>query len=226
MFTHQDPEVWADLALVLWAAGLQVRAAWTIATETDAGGIKEGQLCARYSDPGAAQAPGRRARRPERHLSRCAGGGAPAGRRRCWRSTPRTTPTSATPTTSSPPTPPPLRVLTAYSSIGEIDVERELRRTRAKGEISPVTTLIERAVRIASDELVPAGLDATIWRKLGPRSGSTSKGSPWRRGATAAKASTRSWPAATVPPTTGRCWPAASANKVRSRRPPSSRPAT
>ncbi|MGH2388283.1 MAG: DNA methylase, partial [Chloroflexota bacterium] len=30
------------------------------------------------------------------------------------------------------------------------------------------TTLIERAVRIASDELVPAGLDAAIWRKLGP----------------------------------------------------------
>ncbi|MGH2345700.1 MAG: DNA methylase, partial [Chloroflexota bacterium] len=61
-----------------------------------------------------------------------------------------------------------LRVLTSYAGIGEIDVERELGRTRPKGEMSPVTTLIERAVRIASDELVPAGLDTTIWRKLGP----------------------------------------------------------
>jgi hypothetical protein len=61
-----------------------------------------------------------------------------------------------------------LRVLTSYSAIGEIDVERELRRTRAKGENSPVTGLIQRAVRIASDELFPTGLEETIWRKLGP----------------------------------------------------------
>lgn len=35
MFTHQDAGVWADLALILWAAGLRVTAAWCIATETD-----------------------------------------------------------------------------------------------------------------------------------------------------------------------------------------------
>ena len=42
MFTHTDAEVWADLALILWAAGLRVTAAWTIATETDASGLKQG----------------------------------------------------------------------------------------------------------------------------------------------------------------------------------------
>ncbi|MDD2765362.1 MAG: DUF1156 domain-containing protein [Opitutaceae bacterium] len=41
MFTHQDPEVWADLALILWAAGLRVSAAWVISTETESG-LKEG----------------------------------------------------------------------------------------------------------------------------------------------------------------------------------------
>lgn len=41
MFTHQDPEVWADLALIMWAAGLEVTAAWTISTETTSG-LKEG----------------------------------------------------------------------------------------------------------------------------------------------------------------------------------------
>lgn len=41
MFTHQDPEVWADLALIMWAAGLEVTAAWTISTETSSG-LKEG----------------------------------------------------------------------------------------------------------------------------------------------------------------------------------------
>jgi hypothetical protein len=61
-----------------------------------------------------------------------------------------------------------LRVITSYATIGDIDVERELHRARAKDETSPVTTLIPRAVRIASDELVPNGLDAAIWRKLSP----------------------------------------------------------
>ena len=41
MFTHQDASVWADLTLILWAAGLRVTAAWTIATETPFG-VKEG----------------------------------------------------------------------------------------------------------------------------------------------------------------------------------------
>ena len=41
MFTHQDAAVWADLAVILWAAGLRVTAAWTIATETESA-LKEG----------------------------------------------------------------------------------------------------------------------------------------------------------------------------------------
>jgi putative DNA methylase len=41
MFTHQDAALWADLALILWAAGLRVTAAWTVATETPFG-VKEG----------------------------------------------------------------------------------------------------------------------------------------------------------------------------------------
>ena len=40
MFTHQDVSVWADLALIVWSAGLQVVAAWNIATETEASGLK------------------------------------------------------------------------------------------------------------------------------------------------------------------------------------------
>ncbi|MFO0552792.1 MAG: hypothetical protein U0271_30655 [Polyangiaceae bacterium] len=43
-FTHQNPSVWADLGMILWAAGLRVTAAWTVATETPAAGIKRGNL--------------------------------------------------------------------------------------------------------------------------------------------------------------------------------------
>jgi putative DNA methylase len=42
MFTHKDTEVWEDLALIMWSAGLQVKQVWSIATETGAGGIKKG----------------------------------------------------------------------------------------------------------------------------------------------------------------------------------------
>lgn len=42
MFTHQDPSVWADLGMILWAAQLRVSAAWTIATETPTSGRKKG----------------------------------------------------------------------------------------------------------------------------------------------------------------------------------------
>jgi adenine-specific DNA methylase len=42
MFTHQNPAVWADLGMILWAAGLKATAAWTISTETEASGIKQG----------------------------------------------------------------------------------------------------------------------------------------------------------------------------------------
>jgi putative DNA methylase len=41
MFTHQDASVWADLALILWASGQRVTAAWTIGTETESA-LKEG----------------------------------------------------------------------------------------------------------------------------------------------------------------------------------------
>ena len=42
MFTHSDVGVWANLALILWSSGLQVTAAWNIATETESGGLKDG----------------------------------------------------------------------------------------------------------------------------------------------------------------------------------------
>jgi putative DNA methylase len=42
MFTHKNTEVWEDLALIMWAAGLQVKQVWSIATETPGAGIRVG----------------------------------------------------------------------------------------------------------------------------------------------------------------------------------------
>lgn len=35
MFTHQSGNIWADMANIIWASGLQVTAAWYVVTETD-----------------------------------------------------------------------------------------------------------------------------------------------------------------------------------------------
>jgi hypothetical protein len=60
-----------------------------------------------------------------------------------------------------------LRVMTGYTAIAEVDVDRELNRERRRRESpSPLATLIERAVKIASDYLVPDGLGRGVWRRL------------------------------------------------------------
>ncbi|MEZ6088215.1 MAG: hypothetical protein R3C05_09370 [Pirellulaceae bacterium] len=35
MFTHQSGSIWADMANIVWASGLQVTAAWYVVTETE-----------------------------------------------------------------------------------------------------------------------------------------------------------------------------------------------
>lgn len=42
MFTHKDTDVWEDLALIMWAAGLQVKQVWSVSTETPGAGIRVG----------------------------------------------------------------------------------------------------------------------------------------------------------------------------------------
>ena len=41
MFTHQSGAIWADMANIVWASGLQVTAAWYVVTETESA-IREG----------------------------------------------------------------------------------------------------------------------------------------------------------------------------------------
>jgi hypothetical protein len=42
MFTHKDTDVWEDLALIMWAAGLQVKQVWSVLTETPGAGMRVG----------------------------------------------------------------------------------------------------------------------------------------------------------------------------------------
>lgn len=167
MFTHQDASVWADLALILWASGLRVTAAWTIQTETDAGGIKKGNYVQgtvlmvlrkqTSSDIGflsdiqvEVEIGVKQQIDFMRQLDE------------------QEDPNFGDADYQLAAYAAALRVLTGYQRIGDIDVEYELNKERKSGEESEIEKIIESAVQVAMDYLVPTGLDDKYWRKLQP----------------------------------------------------------
>ena len=167
MFTHQDASVWADLALIMWAAGLRVTAAWTIATETDSA-LKKGnyvqgtvllvlrkrtsdataftdQLKVQIEDEVTAQLDAML------HLDED-----------------EDEPSFGDTDYQLAAYAAALRVLTQYSSIEEWDIERELSRSRTSSEPSPIEAIIDEAVQIANDHLIPEGFDSFLWKTLSP----------------------------------------------------------
>jgi putative DNA methylase len=167
MFTHQDASVWADLALILWASGLQVTAAWTIQTETPIGGIKKGNyvqgtvvmvLRKRITEQvgflGDIQAEVELEvkKQLEQMLSLDD------------KDQPNFEDTDYQLAAYAAA----LRVLTGYGRIEEINVHDYLQRERRKGEVNELEKLIVSAVQVAMDHLVPQGLDSRLWRTLRP----------------------------------------------------------
>ncbi|MGH9967262.1 MAG: anti-phage-associated DUF1156 domain-containing protein [Pyrinomonadaceae bacterium] len=163
MFTHQNTAVWADLALILWAAGLRVCSAWCIATETTSE-MKEGNyvqgtvlLILRKQtseDTAFLDEVYQEVEVEVRHQL-------DAMRYMDDVKNPNFGDTDYQLAAYAAA----LRVLTA-KKIEEIDVAYELTKTRKKGEKSPVEELIERAVKIACDHLVPNGIEAHVWKSL------------------------------------------------------------
>lgn len=166
MFTHQDPEVWADLTLVLWSAGLQVSAAWTIGTETGAVGIRHGNLVQgtvllvlrkRTADEHAIMADLYPDIRSEVEAQLAA----------MLALDSKDDPNFGDADYQLAAYAAALRVLTGYASVEGIDVQRELGAPRGK-ERSPIAKLIDQAVKIASDSLMPAGMQRPVWRTATP----------------------------------------------------------
>jgi hypothetical protein len=167
MFTHQDASVWADLALILWAAGLRVTAAWTVATETDSA-LKQGnyvqgtvllvlrkrtsdrtaftdQLKVQAEDEVRSQLDAMQALDEDEEE-----------------------PSFGDTDYQLAAYAAALRVLTQYGSVEEWDIERELSRSRSNGEQSPIEGIIEEAVQVAADHLIPQNFDSFQWKTLAP----------------------------------------------------------
>ncbi len=164
MFTHQNPAVWADLGMILWAAGLKATAAWTISTETEAVGIKKGNyvqgtvclvLRKRIADE-----PGfldevyplveDEVKRQIASMQALDAGDEPNFNDADYQLAAYAAA---------------LKVLTQYSNLDGKDVEHEVFAVRARSEKSDFQIVIERALGIACDTLVPRGLDHS-WREL------------------------------------------------------------
>ena len=166
MFTHQDAAVWADLTLILWAAGLRVTAAWTIATETESA-LKEGNyvqgtvlmvLCKQVSEEQVfldEVVPEVEAE-VERQLDSM------------LQLDDREDPNFSDADYQLAAYAAALRVLTKYRAIEDIDIRRQLARERTAGEENPIEAIIADAVRTASNFLVPSRLPDHLWRRLNP----------------------------------------------------------
>ncbi len=165
MFTHQDAAVWADLTMILWAAGLRVTAAWTIATETEASGIKKGN----YVQGTVLLVLRKRIITSPLFLDEISHRVEDEVRRQLdsmTRLEDASDPNFGDADYQLAAYAAALRVLTGQP-IEEIDPEKEILRERKPGEIGPVEALIRRAVKIACDHLIPRGLNSDLWKSLG-----------------------------------------------------------
>ena len=164
MFTHQSPGVWADLGMILWAAGLKATSAWTISTETDAGGIKKGNYV-----QGTVCLTLRKRLQPEpgflfdvfplvedevrlqiSSMQVLDEDGEPNFNDADYQLAAYAAA---------------LKVLTQYSTLDGKNVTDEVFAIRPKNEKSDFEQVIERAITIACDALIPKGLNES-WRDL------------------------------------------------------------
>ena len=167
MFTHQDAGVWADLALILWASGLRVTAAWCIATETSSA-LKEGNyvqgtvlLVLRKQTGNDTAFLDEIYPKVELEVKRQLDS--------MLALEDEEDPNFGDTDYQLAAYAAALRVLTQYQNIEDIDIAYELSKPKKKGsDKSEIEKIIDQAVVIACDYLVPKGFDGFVWKSLTP----------------------------------------------------------
>lgn len=167
MFTHSDTAVWAQLALIMWKAGLRVTAAWNIATETDASGLKDGN----YVKGTVLLVLRKRTGSDEAFLDEINADIKTEVVNQIesmQRLDDKEDPNFNDPDYVLAAYAASLKVLTSYNAIGEIDLDYELGLAINQPSRSKVVELIERAKKQAYDCIIPAGFDNFLWKELAP----------------------------------------------------------
>jgi putative DNA methylase len=170
MFTHQSGKLWADMANIVWASGLRVTAAWYVVTETDSA-LRDGAhvkgtvllvLRKRLGNDEITRddLAWELKAEVERQIADLTG----LNQRVKAKVRDENLFTDADFQMAGYAAA--LRVLTKYSSIDGKDMATEALRPRTKGQANFVDELIEFAVGIANEALVPHGISKEVWDSL------------------------------------------------------------
>ena len=165
MFTHSDPAVWAQLAVIMWKSGLKVTAAWNVATESDVGGIHSGNyvkgtvLLVLRKQTGGDFAfldeinADIRAEVKNQIASMQA-------------LDDKEEPNFADPDYVLAAYAASLKVLTSYATIEDLDLDYELNQAISNPSGSTIVSIIENAKKIAFDCVIPVEFSSFLWRDL------------------------------------------------------------
>ena len=170
MFTHQDGSIWADMANIVWASGLQVTAAWYVVTETD-NAMREGSyvkgtvllVCRKRKGIKKTTRDDLAWELQEEVESQVQ---ALTGLNQKAKGLYRDENVFEDADIQMAGYAAALRVLTRYAIIDGRDMTSEAIRPRVKGEITFVDGLIAFAVDTANQCLVPHGVEQRFWDKL------------------------------------------------------------
>jgi putative DNA methylase len=170
MFTHQSGSIWADMANIVWASGLQVTAAWYVVTETDSpmreGSYVKGTVLLVLRKRQGSQKTTRDDLAWELQEEVEAQVHALAGLNQNAKGLYRDENVFEDADIQMAGYAAALRVLTRYSVIDGRDMAAEAIRPRVRGETTFVDGLIAFAVDTANQCLVPHGLSEAHWDKL------------------------------------------------------------
>lgn len=167
MFTHSDSAVWAQLALIMWKAGLKVSAAWNIATETDASGLKDGN----YVKGTVLLVLRKQIGNDEAFLDEINSDIKAEVKNQIESMQAlddKEDPNFSDPDYVLAAYAASLKVLTSYKTIGELDLDYELDLAIHDPTKSQVVALIERAKKIAYDCIIPLNFENYLWKDLSP----------------------------------------------------------
>ena len=170
MFTHQSVSIWADMANIVWASGLQVTAAWYVVTETESA-LREGNnvkgtvllVCRKRLGIHKTSRDDLAWEIQEEVAAQIA---ALTGLNQEAKGLYRDENVFEDADIQMAGYAAALRVLTRYAIIDGRDMTAEAIRPRVKGETTFVDNLITFAVDTANQCLVPQGLPKTHWDKL------------------------------------------------------------
>lgn len=172
MFTHQSGSIWGDMANIVWAAGLQVTAAWYVVTETESA-LREGShvkgtvLLVLRKRQGSLKATRddlawEIQEEVEEQVKTLTGLSQKA---KGWYRDDNLFEDADLQMAGYAAA---LRVLTKYAVINGKDMAAEAVRPRIKGQTTLVDELIEFAVGVANQSLVPLGIERANWDRLQP----------------------------------------------------------